>query len=147
MKLVFALIAAAVVAGCASNPADMSSGERLDTAKALTVQATTLAYIKQVPAAERPQRAARIAKATTAVLEIAHDGEITLQRLVELAAEQIPATADPADRLLAMNLIKLVQNELQRNLGAGGLQSDTVVKLSELLENVLLVASLYQTPG
>lgn len=141
-----ALLALCAVSACASTGAAPSSSERRQLATDLLVQGATVAYIKQVPAAERGATAGRILAAVNAVLEVANDGNVTLQRLAQLAAERIPSTADPADRLLAMNVINVVQQALTDNTGLGGIESDTLLKLSGVLKNVSLVASLYVAP-
>jgi hypothetical protein len=142
-SLALAAIAALTLTGCGATAAI----EKNRPAATIVVQGAALAYIKEANPAERAARAVRVLKAVEAIRNVANGEPITLQRLVQVAIEQIPLDGDPADRLIAMNVINLAQAYLQDSIGAGGLESDSLLLLPDVLEWISIVARLYTTPS
>lgn len=124
--------------GCASGPTAEQEG-----AARLIVRGATLAYIEQVNVAERAAVAARVLDITAEVAKVATGEPITLQRLAELAAGRLPADMSAPRRLLAMELIEAAAGALQRRTGVGGLESDTLLYLPEVLRWIDSVARFY----
>jgi hypothetical protein len=131
------------VTGCASTGSNFSKSETVDTAR-LLVRMGAVGYIERSPVAERGAMALRILDVTGAVLAAAGDGEpITVQRLTQLAVEHLPADLTPGRKVLALELIDVAAKALEGRTGVGGLQSDTLVRLGEVLQWVESVARLY----
>lgn len=144
MKILLVAIAAAVLTGCAS-----SGGltERHSTAAQLIVKVAAMKYVEQASLSERGERARRVVNVVGSLIEVAKGEPITLQRLAQIAAEQLPANLEASDRMLAMALISVAQAELQDRIGVGSLQSDTLLKLSEVLTWIADAAALYAAPN
>lgn len=133
----------AIGAGCASTGGVV---ERNSAAAQLIVKVAAMKYIEQAAPVARAARAQRVVSSVAVVLEVAKGEPITLQRLAQVAAEQLPANLAPSDRTLALALISVAQAELQNRIGVGSLQSDTLLKLSEVLTWISDAAVLYVTP-
>lgn len=145
MKRLFLSAALALsLAGCGSTNGLV---ERNSTAAQLIVKVAAMKYIEQAPAEARGARAARVVSVADLVVDATKGEPITLQRLAQLAAEQLPADLEPSDRMLAMALISVAQTELQNRIGVGSLESDTLLKLSEVLAWISDAARLYAPPG
>lgn len=148
MKRLFvhALVAASLaLAGCASTGG--VSDDSRGAAAQLIVKYAAMKYIEQASPVNRAERAVRVLEVAKLVAETARGEEITLQRLAAIAAEQLPATLTPADRMLALALISTAQTELQKRTGVGGIQSDTLLKLTEILDWIQQAAVLYAPPA
>jgi hypothetical protein len=135
------------VTGCASTGSNFSKSETLDAAR-LLVRMGAVSYIERSPVHERGAQALRILDVTGAVLAAAGDGEpITVQRLTQLAIERLPADLSPGRKVLALELIDTAAKALQGRTGVGGIQSDTLVRVGEVLQWVESVARLYASPA
>jgi hypothetical protein len=117
--------------------------ERNGAAAQLIVKVAAMKYVEQALPHERAERAARVVSITAELIDVAKGEPITLQRLAAIASERLPATLEPSDRLLAMALISVAQTELQNRIGVGSLESDTLLKLSEVLAWISDAATLY----
>jgi hypothetical protein len=121
--------------------------EARPAATGLVVSYATMKYIEQAPPQERGARAARVIAVADLVDVAAGGEEITLQRLAQLALERIPADLAPSDRMLAVGLVNVVEQELRLRIGHGGLESDTLIRLAPLLEHVKQSATFYLPPS
>ena len=121
--------------------------ERNSVAAQLIVKVAAMKYIEQASLSDRGARAANVMRVADLIAVTARGEPITLQRLALLAAEQLPENLDPSDRMLAMALISVAQTELQSRIGVGSLESDTLLKLSEVLTWVSDAARLYTSPS
>lgn len=139
-RIFFGALAALALTACASTGATI---ERNGAAAQLIVKVAAMKYIEQANPSERGARATRIVEVVKAVGSVANGEPITLQRLAQLATEQLPADLAPSDRMLAMALISVAQNELQARIGVGSLESDTLLKLTEVLAWISDAATLY----
>jgi hypothetical protein len=137
------IVALALLAGCSSTSGVV---ERNGVAAQLIVKVAAMKYVEQAALHERGARAARVVALTRSLVEVAKGEPITLQRLATIAAEQLPANMEASDRMLAMALISVAQAELQNRIGVGSLESDTLLKLSEVLQWIADAATLYTSP-
>lgn len=139
-RLFLGALAALALSACASTNATL---ERHGAAAQLIVKVAAMKYIEQAGVSDRGARAVHIIQVVKAVGDVAGGEPITLQRLAQIATEQLPANLSPSDRMLAMALISVAQNELQARIGVGSLESDTLLKLNEVLAWISDAASLY----
>jgi len=148
-RILAALIAAAAitlaggVSGCASNGNLL---EENSAAAQLIVKYAAMKYVEEASLSDRGARARRVIDVAKLVAETAKGEPITLQRLAAIAAEQLPANLPQSDRTLALTLISVAQTELQKRTGVGGLESDTLLKLAEVLGWIADAAALYASP-
>lgn len=138
--VILGAFAALFLAGCGSTAGVV---ERNSTAAQLIVKVAAMKYIEQASLSDRGARAARVVSLTSSLIDVAKGEPITLQRLAQIAAEQLPANLEASDRMLAMALISVAQTELQERIGVGSLESDTLLKLSEVLTWISDAAALY----
>lgn len=145
MGAAVAALALVLLSGCASlgDP----TGPQIDAAR-LLVRGATVAYIERAPRAEQGAVANRILDVTNEVLEVAGNGEpITLQRLVQAAAEYLPSDLTPGRRVIALELIDVAAQALASRTGVGGLESDTLLRVRDVIDWVASVARLYAPSG
>jgi len=138
-----AALTAGSLTGCASTSGTL---ETHGAAAQLIVKYAAMKYVEQASLSERGERARRVMDVAKLVAETAKGEPITLQRLASIAAEQLPADLPPSDRTLALALISVAQTELQKRTGVGGLESDTLLKLAEVLGWIADAAALYAAP-
>ncbi len=139
-----AAAAAFALAGCATTGAGGGvSDDTKAVAAQLIVKVAAMKYIEQAGPEFRAGRAARVIQVASTVADTARGGELELQSLVALAAAQLPENLEPSDRMLAMALISVAEAELKARTGVGGLQSDTLLKLAEVLDWISDAATLY----
>jgi hypothetical protein len=139
-----ALVGVFALTACGSTRAVV---ERNSAAAQLIVKVAAMKYIEQADLHERGERAARVVAVVDEVIQVAKGEPITLQRLAQIAAEQLPQTLEPSDRVLALALISVAQVELQNRIGVGSLESDTLLKLAEVLGWISDAAKLYAPPA
>ena len=146
LALLWALaLAITLLPGCAaaSTLVDGNPTVRPETRR-LVAEVATVAYIRQAPTpGARAAKAARIRVVVAELQRTAAGEPITVQRLAMLALERIPGDLTPEERLLAIELVRQLQAEFLANIGHGGLESDSLVRLSDLLSAVDLAASVY----
>jgi hypothetical protein len=119
-----------------------------ETAARLIARGAVLAYIEQAPRESRGAVALKVLEVSREVRAAAGDGEpITLQRLAAIAAQRLPADMPPARRLLALEVIAAVQEALQARTGVGGIESDSLLRLGQVLGWVDGVAAFYVPAG
>ena len=143
-------IAALWVAACAIVllPAGCATIDEHESAARLIARGAVVAYIERAPVESRGAVALKVLAVTADVLKVAGNGEpITIQRLASAAAAQLPADMPPGRRVIAMEVISTVADALQKRIGVGGLESDSLVKLADVLGWVDSVATLYAPLG
>jgi hypothetical protein len=124
-----------------------SSMQARPAATSLVVSYATMKYIEQAPLETRGARAARVIAMAELIQGAAGDAEMTIQALQGLALEKLPGDLAQSDRLLAMGLVNVVAQELLARVGHGGLESESLVRLSTLLEGVKQSAAFYLPPS
>jgi hypothetical protein len=119
------------------------SKRQTGAAAQLIVKVAAMKYIEQASLSDRGARAARVISVAKLIADTAKGEPVTMQRLAQLAAEQLPANLEASDRMLAMALISVAQSELEQRTGVGGLESDTLLKVAEVLEWISDAAGFY----
>ena len=123
-----------------------STETKVDTAR-LLVRAAAVAYIERSPRAEQGRTALRILEVTGKVAAAIGDGEISLQRLQQIAVESLPSDLTPGQKVLALELIDVGAKALVNRTGVGGLESDTLIRVRSVVEWFDSVARLYAPSG
>lgn len=132
----FACIA---LTGCASLGATVK--EHQSTAD-LVAQLATVKFIQDKPKAEQAARAERIRDAIAKVSKVVSEESVTLQRVAQLFITYTD-NLSPEEKVLALAFIKALQDELQRSIGMGELNSDSLIVLRTLFASIDTTASLF----
>jgi hypothetical protein len=126
-------VAVMVLVGCASTP-DGQRGERL------MVQGSVVALIER--AADPAQKAQRIALAIKASRTLLLDDTVTVGGLRNALLTRA-AGLSPGEKLVALEVITALSNDVERRVGSGVLSPDARVSVNTVLDWVNDVTILY----
>ena len=68
---------------------------------------------------------------------------VTIAELAQLALDAIPTNLAPADRALALSIVSIAAQELQRKVGENVLTADQLVTVTEVVEAIAGAARIY----
>lgn len=125
-----------VMSGCATLQARSGS-------VSLLVQFGTLKYIESAPVTDRAAKASRVLEVARAVGAVASGEPVTVDRLLSFAVSQLPSAMTPADRLLATEFLRVVQQELAARVGTDVLTPESLLVLQDVLRSVEAGAGIY----
>lgn len=109
----------------------------------LVLSQVTMRYIEQASPADRAARAHRVHDTAERVKNVAAKDQISIADLAKYAAGYLPDTLSPADRSLALSLIQVAAQELQKKIGEGKIPDDARVTVLEVLSTIENAADVY----
>lgn len=111
----------------------------------IAVQQATLRLIETQPEAQVVQKAHKVAQFAKAAKQWALTPDtVTVPQLAEAARERLQQLdLTPSERLLANDLVALIEQELRQRLGQQGLSEDARVTVNQVLTWVIEAADVY----
>lgn len=125
--IVGALVVSASLASCATVKEHESSIK-------LIVQVVAIEYIKNTAPDAKLQKASRVVYVLQKIREVADAGPVSIADLAAVALAQIPNGLEPEEKLLAVNLIDVLQKELGARIGDGAINANQLATVKEVLE-------------
>lgn len=110
----------------------------------LAVTIATTQYIEKSPRAEWASKAAKVREIASKALETATAENLSIPALAATVVAQLPDTMPPGDRVLAIALVKLIQQELSLKLGDNVLKPDDIVTVRGVLQAVVAATGYYE---
>lgn len=129
------LVAAFLATGCSTNPTGSDRGSRLG------VTAGTMVLIER--SGSPAEKAAKVLEAVKRVRTLLDDKSTVGDLRSALLARVAKENPSPAERLVAIEFVNAVADEVERRIGVGYLTPDAIISINAVLDWVADAASAY----